>query len=54
MMMRLFNFLSDLIDNDTLIIAGVLALAFSTNDAEIRKQVLIGLFAFMGIKGKKS
>jgi len=44
-------FLTDLIDNDTVIIVGVLLLACS-GDADIQKLVIGGLLGYMGAKVK--
>ena len=41
--------LTDLIDNDTLIIVGVLILALY-GDIELKKIITAGLLAYMGVK----
>ena len=43
------DLLTDMIDNDTLIIMGVLALAYF-GDIELKKIITAGLLAYMGVK----
>ena len=45
------EFLTDLIDNDTLCLVGALVLAIMQPD--LRNEVAVGFLAFMGLKPKK-
>ena len=49
---RFWDFLTDLIDNDTLIIVGLLLIAGISGDVQLQKYIATGFIGYMGAKQK--